>query len=297
MPTGARFAPEAAGDERPLERLLSSVSCTVVSAGWYTFPPDWVLDERVRPNYIAYVCVGGRAEFVVAGERHWLTEGGVLLTAPDVPHAARNDPADPSRFYTAHFVASLYGVLDMPAIYGLPQALRPAPERLEEIVAAARRIVVELAEAEAGCALAANGDCARLLALLWRETVAQGASPAPSSEASAAELARLAPVFRAIQAGYAERLTLKALADVVHLDPAYFSTLFKRVTGLPPLHYVARYRLQQVRYLLVSTDQSMRDIAAATGFRDPFYLSRVFRRAERMTPSEYRRAKKSPDLP
>jgi AraC-like DNA-binding protein/quercetin dioxygenase-like cupin family protein len=294
---GRRLPPEGAGDDRLLERLLSSVSCSVLSAGWYCFPPEWVLPERVVPNAIVYVFVGGRAEFVVDGERHRLGAGDILLTAPDLPHTARNDPNDPTRFYTTHFVSPLYGVLDMTSIYGLPAVLRPGPDRFELILQAIQRVVAELDAGEPGCALAANGECARILALLWRETVEQAADSAPSGEAGPSELARLGPVFRTIQAGYAERLTLKELAGIVHLDPAYFSTLFKRVTGLPPLHYVARYRLQQVRHLLLSTDNSVRDIASATGFRDPFYLSRVFRRAEGISPSEYRRTKKSPGLP
>jgi transcriptional regulator GlxA family with amidase domain len=70
-----------------------------------------------------------------------------------------------------------------------------------------------------------------------------------------------------------------------------------RVAGPPPLKYLARYRLDRARELLLSTDQSVAEIAAATGFRDPFYLSRVFRRAEGCSPNEYRRSKGSPGLP
>jgi AraC-like DNA-binding protein/quercetin dioxygenase-like cupin family protein len=310
LPTGQRLSLEEAGDERLLERLLGGVSCTVLSGGWYRFPPDWIMEKRVRPNSIAYVGVGGRAEFVIDQQPYCLTEGTVLLAAPNVPHVARNDPADPSSFYTAHFTASLYGILDAPAVYGLPVAFRPEPGRMGQIVATIRGIVEELDAAAPGSALAANGGCARLLALLWREAVqarggehdgpeGQGAAAPGRAEGAArlADLSRLAPVFRVIQDRYGERLTLGQLAELVHLDPAYFSTLFKRVTGLAPLQYVARYRLQQVRHLLLSTDQSIRDIAIATGFRDPFYLSRVFRRVQGMTPSEYRKAKDRPALP
>lgn len=296
-PTGLQLSPDVAGDSRLLERLLSGVSCSVMQAGWYCFPPDWSLPERVRPTSVLFVGVGGRSEFVIGGQRQRLVSGDILLTPPQVPQEGGHDPADPLRMYTVHFVARLYGVLDMPALYGLPVALRPAPATMARIVEAARRIVDELARGEAGCALAANGECATLLALLWRETVGQAGSPPPDGAARAAEVARLAPVFRTIQARYAERLTLEDLARVVHLHPAYFSALFKRVTGLPPLEYLARYRLHQARDLLLSTDRSIREIARATGYRDPFYLSRVFRRAEGMSPSEYRRDKTRPALP
>ena len=104
-------------------------------------------------------------------------------------------------------------------------------------------------------------------------------------------------MLHAIQSRYAERLTLEQMADLVHLHPAYFSTIFRRATGLPPSHYLARYRLRRARDMLLSTDRSIREIAAATGFRDPFYLSRTFRRATGISPSEYRKAQGGTELP
>jgi AraC-like DNA-binding protein len=240
--------------------------------------------------------VGGEADFVVDRQAYRLSAGGVLLTPPRVPHGAQHNPLDPLCTYTVHFVARLFGGLDMPAFYGLPVALRPAPGCMAQIAAAAGRIASELAAAEPGCTLAANGDGARLLALLWRETVAQSGGLLPGWP-RAAEAARLAPVFQIIQARYAQRLTLQVLADAVHLHPAYFSTLFKRIVGVPPLQYLARYRLDRARELLLSTDQAVSEIATVTGYRDAFYLSRVFRRAEGVSPRAYRRSKKSPALP
>jgi hypothetical protein len=164
-PAGLHLAPRAAGDDGRLESQFAGVSCTVSGAGWYRFEPEWSLPERVRPNYILFVCVGGEADFVVDRQAYRLSAGGVLLTPPRVPHGARHNPLDPLCTYTVHLVARLFGGLDMPAFYGLPVALRPAPGCMAQIAAAAGRIVSELAAAEPGCTLAANGDGARLLAL------------------------------------------------------------------------------------------------------------------------------------
>ena len=297
LQTGLYLAPETAGDDRPLERLLSSVTCLVLQAGWWHFEPGWSQAEHVRPNYTLFVPVEGDAEYVVDGEAYRLRPGTVLLLPPNVPLGGANDADRPLAMYTVHFQARLYGAIDMPAMYGLPVELRPDPSELTEIAELARRIAEGLALGKPGCALAANGDCARVLALLWRQVADHdGRSPADGA-ARAAEIIRLVPVFRTIEAEYARRLSLAELADLVHLHPAYFSTLFKRVTGLSPLEYLARYRLQHVRELLLSTDRSLSEIAAATGYRDPFYLSRVFRRVQGIPPSEYRKTKKRPVLP
>jgi AraC-like DNA-binding protein len=107
----------------------------------------------------------------------------------------------------------------------------------------------------------------------------------------------LAPVFRLIERDHAERLTLPQLASTVHLHPAYFSALFRRVTGLSPTQYVAQYRLNRVRELLLSTDLPVSDVAAMAGFHDLSYLGRAFRKVEGISPTEYRRAKASPNPP
>jgi AraC-like DNA-binding protein len=195
----------------------------------------------------------------------------------------------------------LFGVLDVPAVLRFPLAVRPPPERFAEIVGAARRIVRELAEAETGYALLANAECARLLALYWRSAAQAGGGAGdrpqrPGGLAHAAAIARLAPVFDAIGTRHTERLTLEDLAGIVHLHPNYFSELFKTVVGVSPLRYLAQYRLDRARELLLSTHLTMREIAAAVGFGDAFYFSRAFRRAEGVSPTAYRMAEQSPGL-
>jgi len=90
---------------------------------------------------------------------------------------------------------------------------------------------------------------------------------------------------------------LSDLAREAHLTPAYTSTTFGRVVGLPPLQYVHRYRMQRAKHLLESGDQSVAQVAAATGFRDAFYFSRAFNRSEGVSPLRYRLTQRRPLMP
>lgn len=118
----------------------------------------------------------------------------------------------------------------------------------------------------------------------------------PSGSVPAADVSRLAPVFHTIQWHYEASITVRQMAAAVHLHPSYFSTQFKRVTGLTPMQYLAAYRLERARELLLGSALTVGEIATATGYRDPFYFSRVFRHAEGLSPRDYRRAKKNPAL-
>jgi AraC-like DNA-binding protein len=294
--TGRRPSGPPLGGITPLEALLTSATCRVLSAGWFPREVGWRLNRRVMPHSIAFVCTGGASDFVVGGQPHRLTARSVLLMPPDVPQGGahvRGEP--PMEVYSLHFTARVHGVLDLPAVLGIPVLLRLSPAAAGGVVRAAGRIVEELAARQPGYVIAADGECMRLLTTLWRQSLLQGGSP-PARTASA-QLARLAPVFQLIQARYAESLTLHDMAAVLHLHPAYFSTLFKRLTGWSPVHFLARYRLDRARELLASTDRPVQEIAALTGYGDPSHLRRQLRRREGMSPRGYREAKKSPALP
>ncbi len=70
-----------------------------------------------------------------------------------------------------------------------------------------------------------------------------------------------------------------------------YSTLrrrFKEVTGYSPKEYALRIRLSRAKELLTLTARSVEDIAAAVGFDDPYYFSRLFRRKEGLAPTRFR---------
>ena len=64
---------------------------------------------------------------------------------------------------------------------------------------------------------------------------------------------------------------------------------FRRLTGVPPMKYVQQLRMQKASEMLRNTDLSVSDIAAACGFGDLSYFTRVFRNNCKMTPSAYRK--------
>ena len=300
---------------RTLDGLFSSISCTVLSACQEHLPPHGRLARGAADHYRLYVGLSGTAAFAVDQQTHRLAPGGVILIPPGAAHEASPDSPALLAVIVIDFVARLHGIIDVPAFCGLPVSLMPSTIRRPKIVSSARTIVNHLTNHIPGYQLAVHTHCVRVLDLLWKETLAAraataasvGTSRPPSSGARpggagstdstgsgggvrAPELLRLGAAFRLVEERYARRLTLAELAGTAHLHPVYFSTLFKRVTGLPPLHYLARYRLERARDLLLATDRSLEEIAHLTGFCDAAHLIRVFRRHEGVSPGRYRRA-------
>lgn len=70
-----------------------------------------------------------------------------------------------------------------------------------------------------------------------------------------------------------------------------YSTLrrrFKQATGYSPKEYILRVRLSRAKELLMLTSRSVTEIAAAVGFDDPYYFSRLFRHKEGLSPTRFR---------
>ncbi|MDR0896433.1 MAG: PocR ligand-binding domain-containing protein [Oscillospiraceae bacterium] len=87
---------------------------------------------------------------------------------------------------------------------------------------------------------------------------------------------------------YAEPLTLETVAAEAGLSPAYFSTLFKQVSGVSFRAYLNQVRVEESKRLLSATDYPLVDIAMAMGFTDQSYYSKVFKKYTGLTPKQYR---------
>ena len=104
----------------------------------------------------------------------------------------------------------------------------------------------------------------------------------------------LQSVFELVAARYREKLSLSDLARAAHLQPNYFCRTFRRVMGTTPVEYLHQYRVQVARRLLRETQQSVTEIAHATGFYDASHFSRVFSRVTGLTPMRYRKSAMTP---
>ena len=92
-----------------------------------------------------------------------------------------------------------------------------------------------------------------------------------------------------ISKNFSKPLSLDKVAKQVHLNPAYFSTMFKQSTGSSFKEFLNIVRVEESKRLLANTDYSLIDIAIATGFEDQSYFSKVFKKYTGLTPKQYRK--------
>ncbi len=77
------------------------------------------------------------------------------------------------------------------------------------------------------------------------------------------------------------------IADRVGVTPHHLIRLFSKCVGTPPGRYLKLRRLECARDLLTQPGISVAAAAELSGFSDPSYFSKVFRKENGVTPSEY----------
>lgn len=87
---------------------------------------------------------------------------------------------------------------------------------------------------------------------------------------------------------FTEDLSLEDVSEVVHLNPHYFSKIFKQQCGETFIDYVTRLRIEKAIALIRSTPLSLKEICFEVGYKDPNYFSRVFKKITGVSPTSYK---------
>jgi AraC-like DNA-binding protein len=84
-------------------------------------------------------------------------------------------------------------------------------------------------------------------------------------------------------------LPVEEMAQISGLSRAHFSRVFAASEGMPPAEFVLRKRLLRATKLLTKTAHlSVKEVSAMSGFEDPNYFAKVFRRFFGASPTEFR---------
>lgn len=99
----------------------------------------------------------------------------------------------------------------------------------------------------------------------------------------------LAPAIQYIKDHLAEKISMDKLASESCMSRSAFFQAFKTQLGLSPLEYVQRERIQKAKQILADRKVSITDACYQTGFNNPNYFIKMFKRMEGVTPSVYRK--------
>ena len=95
-------------------------------------------------------------------------------------------------------------------------------------------------------------------------------------------------IVRFVQLHLAEEISLSVLAEEFHFSTQYVSQLFKNEIGVNFLTYLTNIRMEKAKKLLLNTDLPIAEISEQSGYGDYRVFTKVFKKSEGVTPSQYR---------
>ena len=88
---------------------------------------------------------------------------------------------------------------------------------------------------------------------------------------------------------YREAVGLGDAAEAAGVNSTYLSYLFSQEMGIGFANYLLNLRMEHAKKLLRETNLKMWQVAEESGFNDYHYFSKVFKKAEGMSPAQYRK--------
>jgi AraC-like DNA-binding protein len=97
-------------------------------------------------------------------------------------------------------------------------------------------------------------------------------------------------VIEWIRINYSKPRTMKQIAKLFNYNTDYLTTAFRLYTGIPLMRYINLARIDAAKKLLLTTTQSIKEIAYKVGFEDEKVFMKRFKKLEDTTPTKYRNA-------
>lgn len=86
-----------------------------------------------------------------------------------------------------------------------------------------------------------------------------------------------------------KRLLLEQIAEYLGLSASYFSSCFTQISGISPISYFNKMKIQYSCKLLETTNLKVVEISNKLAFDDPYYFTRLFTKIMGMLPVTYRK--------
>lgn len=167
---------------------------------------------------------------------------------------------------------------------------RPLISGDSEISKIMLRIHEEYMRKEIGYQLVCKGELLKLVTYLARNDALEMLSEEDVLKRRK-KLERLNTVYQYIENHYAEPITNRELAEMVHLSEGRFCHIFKESAGVAPLQYINEIRLNKAMKLLKKESFTATEAAETVGFLDYNNFGRLFRKYFGCTPSQIRKSR------
>lgn len=256
------------------------------SCGYAQRQPHRCFEPAMRPDYLLYFILDGKGVYRCGKRRFALRTGDGFLVEPDTAALCESDANDPWSYLWIGFGGARSADYLKRLGLGSQQLTFYSPdgETLAHLISSMLLHCPESIEND----FALQGLLFQFFASLARSISLLTSAACKEQDKESREDLYVRRAVEYVQYNYSKHITVTDIAKYTAVNRSYLFTVFQRVLGISPQEFLTAYRLARAKGLLLLTNTSIAEIAAAVGYRDPLVFSKAFKQATGITPVQYR---------
>ncbi len=251
----------------------------ITDIGYY---PNAALHRRERkkgcPQYVLIYCTRGQGWYEIRGRRFTVEANHAFLLPPNVGHAYGAAADQPWSIYWIHFTgaqAAYFADFISPESGDAPFFVSPSAPRL--MLFERMMECLDFMQDPDSLAIANSYQHAYLASFRAHTSQTSGTAYHP-----------VQTVVELMRANLDKNFSLGELAAAAHLSQSHLSALFKKNTTYSPLQLFTSLKMQRACELMHDKTNSIKSIAYALGYADPYHFSRLFKKIMGVSPRQFR---------
>lgn len=251
--------------------------------------------DHYHSYYEIFYVNSGRCRFLLKDTVYHLEKGDLVLINPgDLHHAVYRASKTPCEIIILCFrredvewqmlqrLLANVNVSELRSFMGsIPALYQEEFINLTNRMLAEYAVIDEYSEGFMGCYLQ------EVLLMLMRHSVMNEEEPELLNSKDADILIATKYIYK----NFKRPLSLEEVSAQAALSPTYFSKKFKQVTGMGFKEYLNYVRLRHAQTALLTTTNTITDIALENGFNDSNYFKDLFKKVYGKSPREFRKSR------
>lgn len=254
----------------------------VLFAGQAQTNPLHNMGPHIHPYYIVHYVISGKGEMTIGGKTYQLSTGDSFFIFPGESVHYTSQKHDPWRYCWIGFKGNRFKHI-LQRSHISTHAPIVSVQSTDEIKPYFDHIISLLSSSEQYTSLQVSAYLQLLLAKYCQINVPNEQKKYDNKSTSQRQIEE---TIAYIDYHYPQPITIEELSQRVGYHRSHLCKLFKQITGLSPLSYLIKVRLEQAQ-LLLAQHIPVNQVALAVGFSDPLYFSKLFKRHYGMSPTQY----------